>query len=104
MSLSMRFGEYLKLLSPYSNSPLTLNRLTLPFGIIAGSSEDTSLLVGHVLDDLATRFKEGDQVDAIDVAAIAYDLGHEPAAGFLDEAPYIMSRMAREMGLQLQIN
>ena len=99
MSLTMRFTEYLRILRPYSNSPLTLNRITLPFGIIAGSEENSSLLVGHVLDDLATRYSAEDNVDAIDVVASAYDLGHEPAGAFLDEAPYIMSRMAKELGL-----
>jgi len=29
--------------------------------------------------------------------AIAYDLGHENAGSFLDQVPYIMSRMAKDM-------
>lgn len=99
MKLAMRFCDYLKILRPYSNIALTLNRLTLPFGIISGSDESDGILVGHVLDDLASRFADGDKVDAIDVVAAAYDLGHEPAGPFLDEAPYIMSRMAKELGV-----
>lgn len=99
MKLAMSFGEYLKILRPYSNIELTLNRLTLPFGIISGSEVSDSLLVGHVLDDLASRFGDTDNVDAIDVVAAAYELGHEAAAAFLDEAPYILSRMAKELGV-----
>lgn len=99
MKLTMMFSEYLKLLRPYSNTGLSLNRLTLPFGIISGSDESDNLLVGHVLDDLATRFADTDTIDPIDAAAAAYELGHEPAGDFLDEAPYILSRMAQESGV-----
>ncbi len=94
MKLQMTLGEYIKLLRPYSNSPVSLNRLTLPFGIISNSLESNALLMGHVLDDLASRFPHEQTVDCIDVVATAYELGHEPAGDFLDEAPYIMSRMA----------
>lgn len=99
MKITMPFAEYLKILRPYSNIELTLNRLTLPFGIIAGSEASETILVGHVLDDLATRFEDTDNIDAIDAVAAAYDLGHEAAAAFLDEAPYILSRMAKELGV-----
>jgi len=98
MRLSMPFKEYLKFLKTYSNTPLTLNRLTLPFGVISGSDESTTLLVGHVLDDLLTRLKGDEAIDCIDVVAAAYDLGHEQAGPFLDEAPYILSRMAHTLG------
>jgi hypothetical protein len=98
MRISMPFKEYLRILKAYSNSPLTLNRLTLPFGIIGGNEESTSLLLGHVLDDLASRFDGDEAVDFIDVAATAYDLGHEPAGEFLDQAPHILSRLSTEVG------
>ncbi|MCX6109552.1 MAG: hypothetical protein NTZ90_08120 [Proteobacteria bacterium] len=97
MRLSMTFKEYLQFLKSYSNAPLTLNRLTLPFGIISDSVESDTLLVGHILDDLAVRLKGDEAVDCIDVVAIAYDLGHENAGSFLDQVPYIMSRMAKDM-------
>jgi len=97
MRLSMSCTEYLKFLKNFSNAPLTLNRLTLPFGIISDGVESDTLLVGHILDDLASRLKGDEPVDCIDVVAIAYDLGHEKAGLFLDEVPYIMSRMAKEI-------
>lgn len=95
MKLSMPFKDYLTFLKTYSNIPLTLNRLTLPFGIISNSIESNTLLVGHILDDLASRIKGDDAVDCIDVASAAYELGHEEAAAFLDEAPVIMHRIAK---------
>lgn len=97
MKLSMKFSDYLGILKGYSNIPLTLNRLTLPFGVISGSDASDTLLVGHVLEDLATRLAGDQAVDPIDVAAAAYDLGHEPAGAFLDEAPYILGRMAKDL-------
>lgn len=99
MKLSMPFKQYLAFLKGYSNVPLTLNRLTLPFGIISDAEESTTLLVGHVLDDMASRLKADEAVDAIDAVAAAYDLGHDRAGTFLDQAPYIMSRMAKELGM-----
>lgn len=99
VKLAMPFKDYLKLLRGYSNVPLTLNRLTLPFGVISGSDASDTLLVGHVLDDMLARYEGHQMVDCIDVAAAAYELGHEPAGPFLDEAPYIMSRMAKDMGV-----
>ncbi len=99
MKMSMQFKEYLKLLKGYSNSPLTLNRITLPFGIISDSDESTTLLVGHVLEDLMSRWKGQDAVDCIDVVAAAYELGHDKAGPFLDQAPYILFRMAKDLGV-----
>lgn len=99
MKLSMPFKEYLSILKGYSNLPLTLNRLTLPFGIISNSEEDATLLLGHVLDDLAAHLSADQAVDPIDVVAAAYELGHEQAGPFLDQAPYILYRMAKERGI-----
>jgi hypothetical protein len=99
MRLSMPFKDYIGLLKGWSNSPLTLNRITLPFGIISDSGESSTLLVGHVLEDLMSRLTADQAVDPIDVVAVAYDLGHEQAGAFLDQAPYIMSRMAKELGV-----
>jgi hypothetical protein len=99
MKLNMTLKEYLRILKAYSNIPLTMNRLTLPFGVISGNEESDTLLVGHVLEDLMQRLEADQAIDCIDVAAAAYDLGHEPAGPFLDEAPYILSRAAKEVGL-----
>jgi hypothetical protein len=99
LRIAMPFKEYLGILRGYCNAPLTLNRITLPFGVISDAKESKTLLVGHVLDDLAARFDANAAVDPIDVAAAAYDLGHEEAGAFLEEAPIVLSRMARDMGL-----
>lgn len=95
MKWNMPFSEYLNILKGHSNRPLTLNRLTLPFGVISGSQESETLLVGHVLDELASRMGSEQTVDCIDVVAAAFELGHEPAGPFLDEVPYIISRMVQ---------
>jgi hypothetical protein len=95
MKLSMPFKDYLTFLKTYSNIPLTLNRLTLPFGIISDSTESNTLLVGHILDDLAARLHADEAVDCIDVAAVAYELGHEEAGTFLDKAPVLIYRMSK---------
>ncbi len=96
----MRLGDYLKLLSPYSNSPVTMNRITLPFGILSNSLASDTILMGHVLEDLSQRLPLDQMIDCLDVAAAAYDLGHDPAGDFLDEAPFIMARMARDEGMR----
>ncbi len=97
MKQSMPFKEYLKILKGYSNVPLSLDRLTLPFGIISDNKESDYLLVGHILDELASRLNNhSEAVDCIDVAACAYDLGHDDAEQFLDQAPYLMVRMIKE--------
>ncbi len=70
--------------------------LTLPFGISSDESASDVLLIGHVLDDLLETMKPGETIDCLDVAAIAYNLGHEPAGNFLDEAPWIIFKMNRE--------
>ena len=99
MKINMQFKDYLSFLRNYCNSPLTLNRLTLPFGIISNSESSNTLLVGHVLEELATRFETDQAVDCIDVVAAAHELGHESAEAFLEEAPYIISRMVQELGV-----
>ena len=99
MRIAMSCQEYIRLLKAYSNKPLSLNRLTLPFGVISDGAESSSLLVGHVLDELASRQETLASIDCIDVLAAAYELGHDQAGEFLDQAPYILCRMAQELGL-----
>lgn len=98
MRMSMTCKDYIGLLKGYSNIPLTLNRITLPFGIISDNAESTSLLVGHVLDEIFSNRPGDEVIDCIDVLAAAYELGHEAAGTFLDQAPYLMYRMAKEAG------
>ena len=98
MKLAMPFREYLDFLRGHCNAPLTLNRITLPFGIISDSEESTTLLVGHIIEDLAERLEADQNVDCVDVLASAYDLGHEQAGTFLDEVPYLIYRLSQEQG------
>jgi hypothetical protein len=99
MKLDMQFKDYLNNLVSHSNEPITLNKLTLPFGIMSNDEESSTLLVGHVLELLSLNLEKGQAVDCIDVVAAAWELGHESAGEFLDEIPYIISEMAEEMGL-----
>jgi hypothetical protein len=99
MKLSMRFKEYVDLMKNQSNMSLTVNRLTIPFGVAADVSQSEDLLIGHILDAMGEEFDPDDSVDFMDVAAFAYELGHDPAGNFLEEAPYIAYRMANESGI-----
>jgi len=92
MHMSMPFAEYIDLVQKLSNLPLTLNRLTLPFGIVSDSEESSTLLVGHILEDLCERFKARDPVDCLDVLTAAFDLGHDNAEPYLDLVPELMVR------------
>jgi hypothetical protein len=96
--LAMPFREYLAFLRNFCNVPLTLNRLTLPFGFITDGEESATLLVGHVIEDLAERIPLDQLVDCLDVLHSAYELGHEQAGKVLDEAPELIDRMTRGMG------
>jgi len=99
MKLDMPFKDYIQSMVRRSNEPLTLNKLTQPFGIMSNDSESNSLLVGHILEVLMESLTANQAVDCIDVVAAAYELGHEVAGEFLDEMPYIITEMANEMGL-----
>lgn len=99
MKKHIALKDYVRLLKSYSNIPLTLNRITLPFGVITDSSESKNLLVGHVLDDLVSRFPSESKIDVIDVVTAAYGLGHEIAEVFLDHAAQIISEMTKDQGL-----
>ena len=74
MKLAMPFKDYLKLLRGYSNVPLTLNRLTLPFGVISGSDASDTLLVGSgrsrspESDPAALRAASDSKIELVDVA------------------------------------
>ena len=103
MKLTIQLSEYIASLKGYSNAPLTLDRLTSPFGIASNRSESDTLLVGHVLDtlvELGPNSALEHSIDCIDVATAAFELGHEEAGPFLDEAPYIMYRMLRVAGIR----
>lgn len=99
MKKNIPLKDYVRLLRSYSNIPLTLNRITLPFGVITGSVESKTILVGHVLDDLVLKFPGDSHIDIVDVVTSAHGLGHEEAEVFLDHASQMIYHMTKDQGL-----
>jgi hypothetical protein len=99
MKKSIPLKEYVGFLKAYANVPLSLNRITLPFGVITGSQESKSILVGHILDDLVHRYSIEGSIDIIDVVTSAHDLGHEQAEDFLDQAAQFIYELTKDQGL-----
>lgn len=102
LKLEIPLCDYLHYLAPLSNEPLTIGGLTAPFGLTeedllaAGISADEMcdfLLVGHVSEALAGEFEPGEQIDCVDVALAAADLGFTPAEPFLERGPYILAEI-----------
>ncbi len=97
MRLTIPFAEYIDLVKSLSNTPLTLNRLTLPFGYFSDSEESSTLLVGHILEDLCERFKAKDPIDCLDVLSSAFELGHDCAGEHLDLAPEVITQINQDL-------
>ena len=100
MKVTMTLREYLLKVEPHMNRALSLNLLILPFELESEIEVDQGILVGHVIEELISRFKPNDEIDCLDVAAAAWELGHEPAGAFLDEAPYRLFEAIRTRGLE----
>jgi len=100
LKVTITLREFLLAVGTHMNRALSLNLLILPFGLEGEIEVDQGLLVGHVIDELTSRFKPSDMIDCLDVAAAAWELGHEPAGDFLDEAPYRMFAAIRARGLE----
>ena len=96
-NMSMTLQRYIDILNSHANQELTLKTLTCPFGISSSDTPSEFLLIGHVLDDLLEKMKPSQMIDCLDVATSAYELGYDPAGDFLDEAPWIMFKMSREL-------
>ena len=96
MKLTMKFYEFCNLVKDYMNEPLSLEVLTMPFGILSSDQLSDDLLVGYVVDGMQEEFRADDVIDVLDVMRVAYDLGDENAGDFLDEAPTLLTRLARE--------
>lgn len=92
--------EYLVRIQGLINEPVNLQRLVLPFGMDIPGENDEFLLTGHVVEELISRHQLNDLIDCIDIAAAAWELGHEEAGLFLDEAPYRILESARARGLE----
>ena len=96
MKITMPFKDYLEILRDHANVALSLDRVTMPFEIASDNSKSDVLLVGHLLDDMCEHWKPEDQIDCLDVATVALELGHDQALRFLDEAPWIVARAVGE--------
>lgn len=97
MKLELQFKDYVNAMKSFANKPLSLEKVIEPFGISSSPATSDFLLIGHLLDYLSEDLHPDDAVDAIDIATAAYELGHEEAQNFLDEAPWLMIQMAREL-------
>jgi hypothetical protein len=98
--VTMTLRDYLETVKSHMNRELSLNLMILPFGLEVDIEVDRGILVGHVVEELMSRFKPADTIDCLDVAAAAWELGHEPAGAFLDEAPYRMFAAIRARGVE----
>ena len=100
LKLQIPLRDYLQMLESSSNEPLTLAGLAAPFGLtmddlvsggIAAEEPCDFLLFGHVTEALAQDFEPGDEIDCVDVALAAADLGFECAEPFIERGPYILA-------------
>ena len=100
LKLQLPLRDYLHILAGCSNEPLTVCGLAAPFGLklddlaavgIAADEECDFLVYGHVAEALAQDFEPGDQIDCVDVALAAADLGFENAEPFIERGPYILA-------------
>jgi len=98
--VKMTLKDYLLTVESHLNLALSLNLMIVPFGLEVDIDVDQGILVGHVVEELISRFKFTDSIDCLDVAAAAWELGHEPAGAFLDEAPYRMFAAIRARGVE----
>ena len=89
--------EYLHELAGVSNARLTLAHLLAPFGLENESAPCEHLLVGHAADEIAETFASTDQVDPLDVAACAYEIGYEEAGDFLEIGPSLLHSLICSM-------
>ena len=95
MKFKLPFKDYVKALRPMSNLPVDMEVLVTPFGIGASDMGDKILLVGHILDEMSEEFQADTLIDCLDVARVAWSLGHDPAGQFLDDAPKLLWQVVR---------
>ena len=94
MAIELPLSAYLIRLTNSVNQPLNLTLLLSPFGLqLDNCGNDEFLMVGHILDDLVDLYEPSTMIDPLDVAATAWELGHEPAKDFLETGPYIISQL-----------
>ncbi len=98
MKVFLRFKDYLRMLAQFSNEPLSMRRLLEPFALEGDKEVSQDLMVGHVLDSLANEFKEQANIDCLDVAISASELGFTPAEEFLEAGPRLMANAITTRG------
>lgn len=92
-NFSMLLSEYLRRLSGSENEELCMKLILSPFGLCYGDSScEGSFLVGHFLDELAAERPADKCIDVYDSVSCAWELGFEPAGGFLDHGHKILQR------------
>ncbi len=83
-----------------SNKPISLKSIMEPFCMgLSKGQEDPFLLVGHLLEELLDQNDPKSFIDPLDVASMAWELGHEPAGEFLERGPLLMYHLMKEDGL-----
>lgn len=76
MNPTMTFKDYCGSLSGRENDPASLKALLGPFKIDGlPSQEDEFLMIGHVIDAIASEQSSDSMVDAASVLEMALDLG-----------------------------
>lgn len=100
LKLQITLRDYLHMMESSSNEPLTVGGLAAPFGLtlndlaavgIAADEACDFLVFGHVTEALTQDFEPDDQIDCVDVALVASDLGFENAQPFIERGPYILA-------------
>ena len=85
MKPNLRLRDYLDAQLGREHTTVSLGELMKPFGMDdLGGDPDICLRMGSITENLKDEFCDDDFIDPIDVAAIAYSLGHEESAHFLD--------------------
>ncbi len=79
--------QYIHALTRRSNEKLSMDVLLNPFGIEFEDQSSRTILIGHLLDELFLTYEKVDYIDGLDVAAAAWELGHEGAGRFLEVGP-----------------
>ena len=91
MHLSMPLKDYLIAQRGHEAELVSMERLLAPFGIYFHSTQDSSLPLGLVCEDLDSSFSKLDLIDPMDVATSAFALGYDDASLFLEEAPLMLA-------------
>ena len=101
MKISMRLEEYLDSLRGSNDTPVSLKLILEPFGFYYPSDPDMHLSARVFCESLTAEYEMNEWVDPVDIAPSAMDLGYEPAAPFLEEAPWLMVQATKRGHISL---